>query len=91
MPRRIPFIRIGLTLVVGSLLASLITFYLSVGAYMSDMQGEAIATRPRDLAQHFTRDFLFAGAIPGIIFYVGVAVMVVGILSNFARSDKTRA
>jgi hypothetical protein len=81
--RRIPFIRIGLTLVVGSVLASLITFYIGVGVSMADMQGETMSTQPRDLLAHFTRDFLFAGAIPGIIFYIGLAVMVLGIVRNF--------
>jgi hypothetical protein len=86
--RRVPLIRIGLTLVVGAALASLITFYVSVGASMADMNGEAVSTQPRELLTHFSRNFLFAGAVPGVIFYGGVAFMLLGIVRNFSGSKR---
>jgi hypothetical protein len=89
-PRRVPLIRIGLTLVAGSMLASLIFFYVSVGQSMADQQGETVSTQPRDLLNHFTTKFLFAGGIPGILFYAGLAFMVVGIIRNLATPRAAR-
>lgn len=85
MSRRIPFTRIGLTLVVGSVLASLIMFYIGLGASMADMSHEAPATEPKDLFQHFTRHFLFQGTGPTFLFWLGIAVMIVGIIRIFTR------
>lgn len=92
MPRayRVPLFRIGLTLIVGSMLASLIFFYVSVGQTMADPQGETMSTQPRDLLHHFTTKFLFAGGIPGILFYAGLAFMVVGIIRNLATPRAAR-
>jgi hypothetical protein len=85
-PRRVPLIRIGLTLFAGSILASLISFYIAVGASMADMHGETMSTESRDLLSHFTSNFLFAGKIPGIIFYSGLALMLFGVIRNFTRA-----
>lgn len=82
--RRVPLIRIGLTIVAGSVLASLIYFYISAGQSMADMSGDTSSTQFKDLLTHFTRNLLFAGAIPGILFYSGLAFMVLGIIYNVA-------
>lgn len=84
-PRAVPLIRLGLTIVAGSVLASLVTYYVAAGQQMSDLQGPAPATAPRDLADHFVKNFLFAGAIPGILFYFGLAFMLLGIFRNVRR------
>jgi len=87
-PRRVPLFRIGLTLVIGAVLASLIFYYLAIGQSMADMQGETLSTQPRDLLTHFTSKFLFAGDIPGIIFYSGLGFMLLGIIRNFTAPRK---
>lgn len=85
MPRRLPCFRLGLTLVAGSLLASLIYFYLALGESLSSATGPDVSTEPRDLLTHFQRNFLFAGSTPGILFYIGLALMLLGIIRNLSR------
>ena len=80
--RRVPLFRIGLTLLIGSVAASLIHYYLAMGTGMADMGGGGVSTEPRDLVAHFVRNVLFVGAVPGALFYCGAAFMVLGIIRN---------
>ncbi len=86
-PRRFPVFRIGLTILAGSVLASLFYFYLGLGESMAKLNDETISTEPRDLLAYFTKNFLFAGSTAGILFYVGAALMVLGIIRNFSRAS----
>lgn len=88
--RRIPLIRIGLTVIVGSVLASLIMFYVNLGQSFADQSGPDQSTAPRDLLNHFTKDFLFAGTVPTGIFWFGALIMLVGIVRNFIRPAAPR-
>ena len=83
--RRIPLIRIGLTLLIGSVLASLFMFYIGLGASMADMSREAPSTEPGGLLDHFTHHFLFQGTAPTFLFWLGLAIMVLGITRNLRR------
>ncbi|MBX3376588.1 MAG: hypothetical protein KF678_06245 [Phycisphaeraceae bacterium] len=85
MLRRFPLFRLGLTVVAGSLFASLIYFYLALGENLSTVSGSEVSTEPRDLLTHFRRDFLFAGTTPAILFYIGLGILLLGIVRNFAR------
>jgi hypothetical protein len=77
---RIPFFRLGLLLIVGSVFASIFTFYVDLGGRLSDMTGEAPSTEKRDLWAHFRDHFLFAGTVPGVLFWIGAALGVIGVL-----------
>lgn len=83
--RRIPIIRIGLTVIVGSLLASVVTFYVSIGQTFANQSGPDQSTEPRDLLTHFTKNFLFVGTVPTAIFWLGAFIMLIGIIRNFTR------
>lgn len=87
-PRRIPLFRLGLTLLIGSVFVSVVKFYLGVGEAMGDMSGEAPSTRPRDLARYFVDDFLFAGTVAGVLFWVAIALCLMGALRMFAGGRK---
>lgn len=88
--RRIPLIRIGLTIIVGSVFASLIMFYVNLGESFANQSGPDPSTKPRDLLNHFTKDFLFAGTVPTGIFWLGAIIILVGIVRNFARPTSPR-
>ena len=88
MPRRFPLFplfRLGLLVVIGSVAASAFQFYISVGQSMAAMSGDEPATTARDLLHHFRDHFLFSGAIPGILFWVGVVLMFAGVFRGFRR------
>jgi hypothetical protein len=81
--KHIPIIRVGLLIIVGALFASVISFYIGTAQQLADMSGEHLSTEPRDLLNHFTANFLFAGATPGIMFWCGVLLCALGIVRNF--------
>ena len=87
---RFPLTRIGLTLVVGSVLASLFMFYIGLGTSMADMSHEAPSTEARGLIDHFLHHFLFVSVGPGSLFWLGLVIMILGIARNFMapRSPK---
>jgi hypothetical protein len=77
-----PLTRIGLLVVVGSLAASALQFYVSFAGDVSDLSGRDVALDRKSLWAHFTRDFLFSGGAAGVLFWVGLGVLVLGILRN---------
>jgi hypothetical protein len=81
--KRIPLIRLGLTLLIGSVFVSVFKFYIGLGQSLGSMTGEAPSTQPRDMAKYFTNEFLFAGTMAGVLFWVGVALCVAGAMRNF--------
>jgi len=85
VPRRFPLFRLGLLIIVGSVAASAFQFYISLGQSMAAMSGDEPASTPRDLLHHFRDHFLFAGTIPGILFWTGVVLMFAGIIRGFRR------
>ena len=84
-PFRFPLFRVGLLVLIGSLFASVIYFYIGLSQSLSSMTGDAPSTEPRDLARYFLHNFLFSGTIPGILFWLGVALMLAGILRGLRR------
>lgn len=81
-PMRFPFIRTGLLVVVGSVFASLMMFWTSAGVAAADIHNDSAMTRALEsqgaMWDHFRDHFLFSGSIPGILFWVGCALVLVG-------------
>ena len=92
MPRRrgFPFFRLGLLVVIGSVLASVVTWYTAFADDAGDITTD-IDTDRRALLDHFVHNFLFAGTIPSALFWIGVALMVLGGLSAALRRPAPRA
>jgi len=87
-PKRLPLFRLGVTLVIGSIFVSVMKFYIGVGESLGRMTGEAPSTQPRDLARYFLSEFLFAGTIAGVLFWVGVALCAAGALRNIRTARR---
>lgn len=79
--RKFPLTRLGLLLVVGSVFASLIRWYVAFGESLADLDAE-VSTERADMGRDFVNSFLFTGSVPGVLFWVGVAVMAAGIVRN---------
>ena len=77
--------RLGLLLVVGAGLYSVMKFYISLGSSMASMQGEAPSTETKDLVRYFVHDFLFAGTGATALFWGGVVLMVARVALGFRR------
>src|SRR5262252_3375544 len=77
---RLPLIRVGLLLIVGAVLASMFTFYIGLGESFASMTGEVPPTERPALWGYFRDHFLFAGTVPGMLFWLGCAVCVVGVV-----------
>lgn len=79
---RIPLIRIGLLVVVGSAFASVMMFWTSAGVAAADINNDSEMTRALEskgaLWDHFRNHFLFSGSIPGWLFWIGCAMILVG-------------
>jgi hypothetical protein len=90
MLRHIPFIRLGLLVVVAAVFVSLINFYIGVGSQLADFAADDLATEPRDLLEHFTNNFLFAGTYAGIGFWLGIALCTIGIVRNLTVGRRPR-
>lgn len=82
--RGFPFVRIGLLLIVGAAFASLLHWYVAFGETLADLRQDP-ATGRRELADHFLRNFLMAGTIPGRLFWGGVGVIALGAVLNMLR------
>jgi hypothetical protein len=80
---RLPWLRLGLLVIIGALFAPVVNFYIGMWAHFANLGAEDLSTEPRDLVDHFTANFLFAGSTPGILFWVGIALCIVGIARNF--------
>jgi hypothetical protein len=78
----LPLTRLGLLLVVGSLAASTFQYYVAFAHEVSDFGGKEPALDRKSVWEHFARDFLFSGATAGVLFWVGIAVLAVGIIRN---------
>lgn len=87
---RVPLIRLGLTVIVGAVFVSVMNFYLGIGFQMGDLASEDISTEHGDLLVHFRDNFLFAGTIPSIIFWLGIALCIAGIVKRVAFGGKHR-
>lgn len=83
MPRRrrfFPFIRLGLTLVVGAALISLVQYYVALGDQAADLKGpDTLPANREEFLHHLVKDVLFAGTRDGIVFWIGVALIFMGI------------
>jgi hypothetical protein len=88
--RHIPLIRLGLLVIVGSVFASVVNFYIGTARQFADLSGQDLSTEPRDLLNHFADNFLFAGTAPGVLFWVGIALCIAGIARNLAGSGRKR-
>jgi hypothetical protein len=77
----LPLARIGITLVVGAVVASAFQFYIAFAQEASDLSHDPALDRG-GLWRHFTNEFLFSGTIPSILFWVGIGIMGVGIARN---------
>jgi hypothetical protein len=76
-PRRVPFVRLGLLLVVGSVFASLLRWYTALAADAADLNSKA-PTERRDIFDHFLNHFLFQGTTATVLFWLGIAVILLG-------------
>lgn len=81
---RLPLVRVGLLVIVGAAFASLMSFWVAAGEQAGDLSRDTDLTRALEsrgaLGTHFVQNFLFAGGWPGVLFYTGVALVVLGAL-----------
>ncbi|NUQ52200.1 MAG: hypothetical protein HUU19_05825 [Phycisphaerales bacterium] len=82
--RGFPFFRVGLLLVIGSLGASVVRFYVGFAEKAADLNSN-IPSERAELWPMFQRDYLFAGSAAGWLMWGGVAIMAFGIFRNFTR------
>jgi hypothetical protein len=73
---------------VGALFASLIHFYIAFARDIADFGQEVSTDRP-DVVRHFVDGFLFAGTVPGILFWGGGALAIAGAILQAARPRRT--
>lgn len=76
---KVPLVRIGITLALGSIVASVVRFYVAMGAAAADLNGDMPTTR-EGLRDWFVKDFLFQGSVPELLFWTGTAIAVGGIV-----------
>jgi hypothetical protein len=86
---KLPLIRIGITLAVGSIVASLVRFYVAMGARAADLD-EPMPGTGRGVRDWFVKDFLFQGSVPEILFWTGIAVAALGMVVMAMRPGKAR-
>lgn len=86
---KLPLIRIGITLAFGSIVASLVRFYVAMGARAAELD-EPMPDTGRGIRDWFVKDFLFQGSVPEILFWTGVGVAAVGIAAMAMRPSKAR-
>ena len=84
---RLPFLRLALAALVGAVACSALRFYTAFGAEMADLTGDA-PTERRAVADHFLRDFLFAGTEATVLFWSAVALLALGIVRNLTSGGK---
>ncbi|MEZ6234247.1 MAG: hypothetical protein R3B68_08660 [Phycisphaerales bacterium] len=77
---KVPLVRIGITLAVGSVLASLVMFYLALGTAAGSADSEDPPATFDGAMRWFTREFLFQGSVPTVLFWLGVAVTFAGVV-----------
>ena len=74
---KVPLIRVGITLAVGSVVASAVQFYVAMGAAAADLNA-TVPTTGRPVGDWFVKDFLFQGTIPTGLFWTGIAIAGLG-------------
>lgn len=87
---RLPFVRLGLLLVVGALIVSALHYYVAFGERMGDLNGKDPPPDRKGVVGQFMSDFLFSGTIAGAMFWVGLAVCLLGISWNVAVAVRQR-
>jgi hypothetical protein len=85
----LPLTRLGLLLVVGSLAASGFRYYIAFAQEVSDLSAKEPALDRKSVWNHFAHDFLFSGGAPGVLFWVGIAVLGLGIARNLGAFRRT--
>ena len=85
-PRRFPFFRIGMLLVAGALATSLFEFYIGFGALAADMtSNDPLPESREELGRFFYRKFLLTGSVPTLLFWGGLAIAMLGVITRFKR------
>jgi hypothetical protein len=87
---RLPFVRLGLLLVVGAMVVSALHYYVAFGERMGDFNGKEPALDRKGIVDQFMSDFLFSGTIAGAMFWAGLAVCVLGIAWNVVVAVRQR-
>lgn len=76
---KVPLIRIGITLAVGSVLANLVMFYVALGGAAGSVDEADPPSTLGGALDWFVQDFLFEGSVPTVLFWLGIGVAFVGI------------
>lgn len=83
---RLPLIRVGLLLVAGSVLASLVRFYVDMGDRLAGSAPGPVPADRAEVMEQFLADFLLAGTLPGMLFWAGLGVTLLGALLALYRA-----
>lgn len=86
---KLPLIRLGITLALGSIIASAVHFYVAIGTSAADLDAP-LPTTARPMADWFLKDFLFKGSIPEIMFWMGVALTLLGAIRLALKSPRPK-
>ncbi|MEX2220036.1 MAG: hypothetical protein WD749_14895 [Phycisphaerales bacterium] len=74
----LPFTRVGLLLVIGSLTVSAFRYYVAFMQQAADLDSKTMP-EDRDAAlSQFLNGFLFSGSVAGILFWLGLGLMMFG-------------
>lgn len=88
-PRRFPFFRVGMLLVLGAVAVSIFQFYVGFGYDMADMStNEAMPESREELASYFYRKFFLTGSLATAIFWGGLAIAAIGISARVFRAGR---
>ena len=85
--RRLPLFRVGLTLVVGSVVYSMMRFYVNLAAMFDPAAREAPPSERGELARHLMRE-LFTGTVAGVLLWGGCALMLARVLIGWRRKPR---
>jgi hypothetical protein len=81
---RFAVLSIGLVLIAGAILASLVTFWVRAGVEAADLKRDTELVKsmpsPGAMWTYFVDNVLFVGELPGWLFWIGVLVSVIGIV-----------
>ncbi len=82
---------VGLVMIAGSILASLVTFWVRAGIEAADLKRDTELVKslgsPETMWSYFVDNVLFVGSVPGWLFWLGVAFVVVGVILIFRGSS----
>lgn len=86
-PRRFPFFRLGMLLVLGAVAVSIFQFYIGFGEHMADMStNEAMPESREELASYFYNKFFLTSSLATIIFWGGLALAMLGVGARILRA-----